>query len=233
MRRTQRRPTATTDAGGTGGGPVADSARSGREPGAELPRRRPRAHRPATRARTSPSRRWSSARASRCAASTSTSTASTSCCWPCSRSRSAPPAEDLRAIGRRGGRRRSSASTASSSSTTGLCRPDPKGHASQEGRRRPAMAEFAQQLLTEHPKEAARAFAPLVSLFEEVLDEAAAAGVVRARALPQPDRRHRARGDHVQRLLLDHRRRRPTGDRASTPPRSSGTSSSTASRLNR
>ena len=38
------------------------------------------------------------------------------------------------------------------------------------------MAEFAQQLLTTHPKEAARAFAPLVALFEELLQEAVAAG---------------------------------------------------------
>ena len=44
------------------------------------------------------------------------------------------------------------------------------------------MAEFAQQLLTEHPKEAARAFVPLVALFEELLDEAAAAKPVRAPA---------------------------------------------------
>jgi AcrR family transcriptional regulator len=41
------------------------------------------------------------------------------------------------------------------------------------------MAEFAQQLLTTHPKEAARAFAPLVALFDELLEEAATAGVVR------------------------------------------------------
>jgi hypothetical protein len=41
------------------------------------------------------------------------------------------------------------------------------------------MAEFAQQLLTTHPKEAARAFAPLVELFDEVLQAAAAAGLVR------------------------------------------------------
>jgi AcrR family transcriptional regulator len=41
------------------------------------------------------------------------------------------------------------------------------------------MAEFAQQLLTAHPKEASRAFAPVVSLLEEVLDQAAAAGVIR------------------------------------------------------
>lgn len=44
----------------------------------------------------------------------------------------------------------------------------------------PVMADFAQQLLTAHPKEAARAFVPLVSLFREVLDQAVAAGVVRA-----------------------------------------------------
>ena len=41
------------------------------------------------------------------------------------------------------------------------------------------MAEFAQQLLTTHPKEAARAFAPLVALFEELLDGAAEADAVR------------------------------------------------------
>jgi AcrR family transcriptional regulator len=44
----------------------------------------------------------------------------------------------------------------------------------------PFMAEFAQQLLTSHPKEAARVFAPIVTLFEEVLGEAAEAGAVRA-----------------------------------------------------
>ncbi len=44
----------------------------------------------------------------------------------------------------------------------------------------PAMAEFAQQLLTQHPREAARAFEPLVSMFRELLDGAAAAGALRA-----------------------------------------------------
>jgi AcrR family transcriptional regulator len=44
----------------------------------------------------------------------------------------------------------------------------------------PVIVEFAQQLLTAQPKEAARAFAPLVSLFREVLDQASAAGVVRS-----------------------------------------------------
>jgi AcrR family transcriptional regulator len=42
-----------------------------------------------------------------------------------------------------------------------------------------AMVEFAQQLLTSHPKEAARAFAPLVVMLEQLLDEAATAGEVR------------------------------------------------------
>lgn len=43
-----------------------------------------------------------------------------------------------------------------------------------------AIAEFAQQLLTQHPKEAARAFLPLVTLFEELLDDAARAGAIRS-----------------------------------------------------
>jgi hypothetical protein len=42
------------------------------------------------------------------------------------------------------------------------------------------LAEFAQHLLTAQPTEAATAFGPLVSLFEEVLGEAAAAGAIRA-----------------------------------------------------
>jgi AcrR family transcriptional regulator len=44
----------------------------------------------------------------------------------------------------------------------------------------PALVDFAQQLLTEHPAEAARAFRPLVALFDEVLDDAAAAGAIRS-----------------------------------------------------
>jgi AcrR family transcriptional regulator len=43
----------------------------------------------------------------------------------------------------------------------------------------PVVTDFAQQLLTERPKEAARAFAPLVDMFCELLDDALAAGVVR------------------------------------------------------
>jgi AcrR family transcriptional regulator len=76
-----------------------------------------------------------------------------------------------------------------------MCRPLPKGKA-VEGKagdkagdsktgdtkeRKPAstLAEFAQRLLTEHPQEAARAFVPLTTLLIELLDAAAAAGVIR------------------------------------------------------
>lgn len=59
-----------------------------------------------------------------------------------------------------------------------LCRP--MATASKERRTATfGMAEFAQQLMTEHPKEAARAFAPITSLCVELLDDAAAAGAVR------------------------------------------------------
>jgi AcrR family transcriptional regulator len=59
-----------------------------------------------------------------------------------------------------------------------ICRPTKEDEARRNGRA-PFMAEFAQQLLTSHPKEAARVFAPVVSLFEEVLGQAAAGGAVR------------------------------------------------------
>ena len=59
-----------------------------------------------------------------------------------------------------------------------LCGPVSRGKASKNHPAR-ALAEFAQQLLTTQPAEAARAFAPLVSLFEEVLTDAAEAGHVR------------------------------------------------------
>jgi hypothetical protein len=42
------------------------------------------------------------------------------------------------------------------------------------------MGEFAQQLLAEHPKEASRAFVPLVALFDELIDAATDAGCIRA-----------------------------------------------------
>jgi AcrR family transcriptional regulator len=43
----------------------------------------------------------------------------------------------------------------------------------------PALNEFAQQLLTEHPKEASSGYAPLVELAEELLSDAIAAGHLR------------------------------------------------------
>ena len=49
----------------------------------------------------------------------------------------------------------------------------------------PALVEFAQQLLTSHPKEAAHSFAPLVELFGRLLEEAEEAGALR----PGLDRR--------------------------------------------
>ena len=59
-----------------------------------------------------------------------------------------------------------------------LCRPTPEGTAAMD-RPTPALSEFAQQLLTEHPREASQAYVPLVSLLEQVLDDAEAAGAVR------------------------------------------------------
>ena len=51
---------------------------------------------------------------------------------------------------------------------------------STEGGPTPAMAEFAHELLTEHPKEAARAFVPLVELFADLFDAALASGAIRS-----------------------------------------------------
>jgi AcrR family transcriptional regulator len=62
-----------------------------------------------------------------------------------------------------------------------LCTPPPPGKR-QPKQRTPnplAIAEFAQQLLTAHPKEAAQAFRPLVSILEGLLDDAAAKGALR------------------------------------------------------
>lgn len=61
-----------------------------------------------------------------------------------------------------------------------LCsRPTGKGAQARKGAP-PVVTEFAQQLLTDRPKEAARAFGPLVTIFRGLLDDALAAGVVRA-----------------------------------------------------
>jgi AcrR family transcriptional regulator len=60
-----------------------------------------------------------------------------------------------------------------------LCRPSQVGKSAKRAPAAPVLVDFAQQLLTAHPREAARAFAPVVSLFREVLDKAADAGAVR------------------------------------------------------
>jgi AcrR family transcriptional regulator len=59
-----------------------------------------------------------------------------------------------------------------------ICRPTAKPRTTRS-HPTPAMAEFAQQLLTSHPDEASQAFVPLVSLLTELLDEAADAGAIR------------------------------------------------------
>jgi AcrR family transcriptional regulator len=60
-----------------------------------------------------------------------------------------------------------------------LCRPSPKARSAGKTTIPPAMADFAQQLLTEYPKEAAQAFTPLLALFQDLLDESATAGFIR------------------------------------------------------
>ena len=69
--------------------------------------------------------------------------------------------------------------------TTGyyrMCRParPGKGGGTDTADAASVMADFAQQLLTKHPVEAARAFAPLVKAYESLLDEAVAAGAIRS-----------------------------------------------------
>jgi AcrR family transcriptional regulator len=59
-----------------------------------------------------------------------------------------------------------------------LCHPTAKKTGKKK--RSLALAEFAQQLMTTRPMEATRVYAPVVSLFEDVLEDAVAAGVVRA-----------------------------------------------------
>jgi len=78
-----------------------------------------------------------------------------------------------------------------------LCRPVPKG---RRAKRSPtfALAEFAQQLLTDHPKEASGAFEPLASLLEQVLDDAAAAGAIRPGL-----RHHRLAGVMLQAMMFN------------------------------
>jgi AcrR family transcriptional regulator len=67
-----------------------------------------------------------------------------------------------------------------------LCTPPRSGKRAAKRTPNPlAIAEFAQQLLTAHPKEAAQAFRPLVTVLEGLLDDAAADGALR------PDLDHR------------------------------------------
>jgi AcrR family transcriptional regulator len=60
-----------------------------------------------------------------------------------------------------------------------MCGADPTATSTAKSPPNPAIAEWAQRLLTEHPREAARAYEPLVDLFEELLVQAEAAGVAR------------------------------------------------------
>lgn len=61
-----------------------------------------------------------------------------------------------------------------------MCRPAPAASGSSEQQSQASvMAEFAQQLLTDHPQEAARAFKPLATQLHTLLDEAADAGSIR------------------------------------------------------
>lgn len=60
----------------------------------------------------------------------------------------------------------------------------------------PVLVQFTQRLLTEHPQEAARTYAPLVSVLEELLDDAVAAGAVRG------DLRRRAIAGTVLEILM-------------------------------
>jgi AcrR family transcriptional regulator len=60
-----------------------------------------------------------------------------------------------------------------------ICQPNAKTKTSVKKGAAPALADFAQQLLTEHPKEASHAFVPLVDLFTGLLDDAAAAKQIR------------------------------------------------------
>jgi AcrR family transcriptional regulator len=61
-----------------------------------------------------------------------------------------------------------------------ICTPAPPKRRRKQGPPNPmVMAEFARQLLTEHPREAAAAFRPLMSIMERLLAEAAEAGALR------------------------------------------------------
>jgi AcrR family transcriptional regulator len=60
-----------------------------------------------------------------------------------------------------------------------LCQPTPKARTQKKGFA-PAFANFAQQLLTEHPTEASHAFVPLTGMVVGLLHEAEVAGQIRS-----------------------------------------------------
>jgi len=78
-----------------------------------------------------------------------------------------------------------------------MCRPVRKGKAAKKGSPL-ALAEFAQQLMTANPREATRAYAPLASLFEEILADAVASGAVR-----EDLRRRRVAGVVLEAIMFD------------------------------
>ena len=80
-----------------------------------------------------------------------------------------------------------------------ICRPPVKAKSSRKPRPTPvAMAEFAQQLLTEHPKEASQAFVPMITLLEQLLADAEAAGGIQL-GLP----RRRVAGIVLQAIMFN------------------------------
>ena len=92
-----------------------------------------------------------------------------------------------------------------------VCRPYRKQRGSKP-RATPAMAQFGQQLLTAHPAEAARVFAPMVTLFEEVLAEAADQGEVRSDLA-----RHRVAGVVLEAIMFNAFSRAIIGERDTEP----------------
>jgi AcrR family transcriptional regulator len=78
-----------------------------------------------------------------------------------------------------------------------LCRP-PTSRARRSRKTPPALAEFAQQLLNEHPAEAGRAFRPLVDILDGLLDEAARDGAIR-----EHPRRRRIAGFVLQSIMFN------------------------------
>ena len=177
--------------------------------------------------RSSRSKRWSSAPASRCAASTSTSPASTSCSWRCSRSRCGPRPSISAAADRRRGRRplerapplRHGVLPAVPPAGEGASRPKPAD--AGDGGVRAAAADVA-------PDRGGAGVRPARDAVRRVARRGRwrrcdPAGLVHA-----DDRRRHLAGDHVQRV----RRPRSAGSSARPgrrPPRSCGASSSTAS----